>query len=133
MDTDCSDNSDVTPTKARSEAIEDDWIVDSKRLDINTKQRHQYAKRKRKEKKAGDIKRQKKRIHRRRHDPVYNSSSDSNGWTTSEDEDSSSTNAIVGPLVAASIVQVHTELSSIPPQATTNFTHLGLLSCHCVR
>ena len=118
MDTDCSDNSNVTPTKAHSEAIEDDWKVDSKRLDINTKQRHQYAKRKRKEKKAGDIKRQKKRIHRRRHDPVYNSSSDSNGWTTSEDKDSSSTNAIVGPLVAASIVQVHTELSSIPPQAT---------------
>ena len=120
METDSSDNSIVTPTKARNEAIVDDWKVVSKRLDKNTKQRHQYEKRKRQEKKAGDIKRQKKRNYRRRHDPIYNSSSDSNGWTTSEDEDSSSTTAIVGPLVEASIVEVHTESSSIPPPATGN-------------
>ena len=51
MDTDSSDNSNVTPTKARNETIVDDWKVEIKRLDRNTKQRHQYEKRKRKEKK----------------------------------------------------------------------------------
>ena len=51
MDTDSSDNSIVTPTKARDDAIVDDLEVESKRLDKNTKQRHQYEKRKRKEKK----------------------------------------------------------------------------------
>ena len=118
MDTDSSDNSNATPTKARNTAIVANWEVKSKRLDFNTKQRHQYEKRKRQKKKADDFKRQKKRIQRRKNDPLYNSSSDSNGWTTSEDEDCSSTTATVVPPVAPSIELVNMESLSLPPHVT---------------
>ena len=53
MDTDRGDNSNVTPTKTCGDTIVDDWVVESKRLDKNTKQRHQYKKRKRQKKKLG--------------------------------------------------------------------------------
>ena len=59
MDTNSSDNSNVTPTKAQNEAIVDDWVVRSKQLDKNTKQRYKAEKRKRQKQIAGDIKRQK--------------------------------------------------------------------------
>ena len=115
MDTDSSDNSNATPTKARNTAISANWEVKSKQLENNTKQRHQYDKRKRQTKRAGDLKRQKKRIlrrgnHRRGNDPLYNSSSDSNGWITSEDEGCSSTTVTAVPPVT-------TTATAVPPGA----------------
>ena len=62
METNSSDNSNVTPTKTRDDAIVDDWVLRSKRLDRKTKERHKAQKRRR-EKKASDFKRQKKRIY----------------------------------------------------------------------